>query len=362
MKKILTVVGTRPNFIKITQFPRALKNYPEIEYRLCHTGQHFDKNMSDIFFKELKIPEPDYYLGIKPSTTVTQLAEIMQGLEKVIYDYKPDIVLVPGDVNSTFAAAFTAHKMDIPVGHIESGLRSFDRTMPEENNRILTDAISEYLFITEDSGMENLMNEGLDKEKIHFVGNTMIDTLVAYQENIDHSNILEKLTLKPSSYALMTMHRPATVDTNEGLQKLLLLIKEITVKMPLVFPVHPRTLKNLKAHNMLDEYETMNNLISCEPMGYLDFQNLTKNSKLVLTDSGGIQEETTFYKVPCITLRENTERPSTVDLGSNTLVYFDMERIINLVDDIIAKNYKKGAVPELWDGKATERIVDILVD
>lgn len=362
-KRILVVVGTRPNFIKITQFHLAAKRHPDIEYRLCHTGQHFDAKMSDIFFQELEIPPPDYHLDVKADSTVTQMARIMQGLETVINDFSPRMVVVPGDVNSTFAAALTAHKMGVKVAHLESGLRSFDRSMPEENNRILTDAIADVYFVTEKSGKENLLREGRDPSAIRFVGNTMIDTLIAFQDKIDRSSIRQDLELNGRPYALLTMHRPATVDNAKGLHMLLDLVREMCDALPVVFPIHPRTMKKINEFGLLGDFKSIECLKMTEPVGYLDFQNLTKNATVVVTDSGGIQEETTYYRIPCITLRANTERPCTVTLGTNTLLYFDQpdfEGFKRLFTSILDGKYKKGAVPPLWDGKATERIMAIL--
>ncbi|MFA7159775.1 MAG: UDP-N-acetylglucosamine 2-epimerase (non-hydrolyzing) [Kiritimatiellia bacterium] len=364
-KKILAVVGTRPNFIKITQFHLAARRYPYIEYRLCHTGQHFDAKMSDIFFQELEIPPPDYHLDVKADSTVTQMARIMQGLESVINDFSPRVVVVPGDVNSTFAAALTAHKMGVKVAHLESGLRSFDRSMPEENNRILTDAISDVYFVTEESGRENLIREGRAPDAIRFVGNTMIDTLIAFQQKIDRAPIRHALALANQPYVLLTMHRPATVDNAKGLRMLNALVREMCQALPVVFPIHPRTMKKINEFGLIGDFKSIERLKMTEPVGYLDFQNLVKNSAAVVTDSGGIQEETTYYRIPCITLRANTERPCTVTLGTNTLLYFDQpdfEGFKKIFASILDGKYKKGAVPPLWDGKATERIMAILHD
>lgn len=364
-KKILAVVGTRPNFIKITQFHLAARRYPDMEYRLCHTGQHFDAKMSDIFFQELEIPPPDYQLNVKADSTVTQMARIMQGLESVINDFSPAIVVVPGDVNSTFAAALTAHKMGVKVAHLESGLRSFDRSMPEENNRILTDAISDVYFVTEESGKENLIREGRAPSAIRFVGNTMIDTLIAFQEKIDRSPARMNFGLGSGPYVLLTMHRPATVDNANGLRILRDLVREMCKALPVVFPIHPRTMKNLNEFGLLEDFKSITRLKMTDPIGYLDFQNLTKHSTAIVTDSGGIQEEATYYRRPCITLRANTERPSTVKLGTNTLLYFDQpdfEGFKRLFASMLDGEYKKGVVPPLWDGKATERIMAILHD
>lgn len=360
-KKILVVIGTRPNFIKVTQFKRVAANYQNIDLKIVHTGQHFDEKMADVFFKQFNLI-PDYFLNI--STTVSansQIAEIMVKLEQLITnEFKPDLMMVVGDVNSTLAASVAANKLNIKIAHVESGLRSYDKTMPEEHNRILTDKITNYFLITEQSGWDNLIKEGVDEKQMLFVGNTMIDTMVAFQQNIESSVILQKLNLTTKSYILMTMHRPATVDDKSELQKLLELIKYIAQSHKIVFPVHPRTLKNMEKFELKKEFESIKELIFTEPLDYFAFQKLIKYSQFILTDSGGIQEESTFLKVPCLTLRENTERPITCTIGSNTLVEFNNNAIKSYIDSIIKGTYKKGAIPPLWDGKATERIFEKL--
>ncbi len=359
-KKLLTIVGTRPNIIKITQFNRVVQQYPHLTHKLLHTGQHYNHNMSDVFFEELHLPQPDYRIQADTTTVITQMAQIMQGIEKVVLDYKPDLMLVVGDVTSTLAAALVANKTQTPLAHIESGLRSFDRDMPEEINRILTDAITDIFFVTEQSGLDNLAKEGKDAAHVHFVGNTMIDTLVASDAQIQASHILKTLNLQPQQYALMTMHRPGNVDTAEGLGKLLAIITELSQDLSIVFPVHPRTLNRFKEFGMYEQVSQNKNLILCEPIGYLDFQKLILHARYVITDSGGIQEETTFRKVPCLTLRPNTERPSTLHTGSNTLLHFDQQKILDTVASIQAGTYKSCQVPPLWDGKATERIFAVI--
>ena len=360
-KKILVVIGTRPNFIKVTQFKRVAANYQNIDLKIVHTGQHFDEKMADVFFKQFNLI-PDYFLNI--STTVSansQIAEIMVKLEQLITnEFKPDLMMVVGDVNSTLAASVAANKLNIKIAHVESGLRSYDKTMPEEHNRILTDKITNYFLITEQSGWDNLIKEGVDEKQMLFVGNTMIDTMVAFQQNIESSVILQQLNLTAKSYILMTMHRPATVDDKSELQKLLELIKYIAQSHKIVFPVHPRTLKNMEKFELKKEFESIKELIFTEPLDYFAFQKLIKYSQFILTDSGGIQEESTFLKVPCLTLRENTERPSTCTIGSNTLVEFNNNAIKSYIDSIIKGTYKKSAIPPLWDGKATERIFEKL--
>lgn len=360
-QKILIVVGTRPNFIKVTQFEKAFASYPEhFEYRLLHTGQHYDPNMSKVFFEQLKLREPDYYLGISQGTPAAQMGEIMIALSGIFAEWRPDLVIVVGDVNSTFAAALTANKHNIKIAHLESGLRSNDREMPEEINRILTDKITDHFFITEQSGWDHLRAEGKGEDQMHFVGNTMIDTLVAFDEAIQASPIGEQLGITNRPFVLMTMHRPSNVDHEEGLQKLLTLIRYICVDYTLVFPIHPRTTSRFRQFGLWEELNTIENLILGEPMDYLAFQKLISDCAFVLTDSGGIQEETTFRQVPCLTLRENTERPVTIILGTNELAKFELDELKPQIDRIRKGTYKKGQIPPKWDGKATERIVEVL--
>ncbi|HXB11301.1 MAG TPA: UDP-N-acetylglucosamine 2-epimerase (non-hydrolyzing) [Bacteroidia bacterium] len=358
-KRILIVVGTRPNFIKVTQFPSIVKGYGNLECKIVHTGQHFDDAMSSVFFKQFNM-QPDIFLNIKPGTVVSQMAAIMLELEKTVIDYKPDLIIVPGDVNSTLAAALVANKMNIPLAHLESGLRSYDNTMPEEFNRVLTDNMANYFFVTEQSGYDSLIQEGHKKEAIHFVGNTMIDTMVAFAGQIEQCDILERFELTPKKFVLMTMHRPATVDSAEGLTKLSNLITYITKKYKLVFPIHPRTIKNLEKHGLYDKLKTNKNLVLSGPLDYFAFQKLVKESLLIITDSGGIQEESTFLQIPCLTLRPNTERPVTVTLGTNELIPFDEKLIEDRIQKIENGTNKKGTVPPMWDGRATERIVKVL--
>ncbi len=360
--KILTIVGTRPNFIKVTQFNKHL-NRPDLglTHKIVHTGQHYDDKMSNIFFEQFRL-KPDFWLNIKPASPNTQIANIMLKLEEVIKEEQPDLMLVVGDVNSTYAAAITAHKCGVPFGHIESGLRSLDMGMPEENNRLLTDLISNYFFITEQSGWDNLKNSGKDESTMFFVGNTMIDTLVAFDPEIEASDILAQNNLTKGEFVLMTMHRPATVDNKKGLEDLLEIIRSITKKTKLVFPIHPRTLARLKSFDLENDLRSIDNLVLTGPMDYFAFQKLIKYSKYVVTDSGGIQEETTFRQVPCLTLRLNTERPSTITLGTNTLVKLDVEELKGYIDQIENGTYKKGSIPPMWDGKATERIAEAILN
>jgi UDP-N-acetylglucosamine 2-epimerase (non-hydrolysing) len=358
-KKILIVIGTRPNFIKITQFKKEAKKFLNLEIKVVHTGQHYDTKMADVFFEQFKLV-PDYFLNITPSTANKQMAEIITKLEDVLLDYKPNWVIVVGDVNSTFAAALTANKLGIKIAHLESGLRSFDKSMPEEHNRILTDAISDMFFVTEQSGMDNLLQEGKTHKNTFMVGNTMIDTMVAFSKEIEDSKILAKIGIKKHEFVLMTMHRPATVDTKEGLQKLIQLIEGVTEKFKVVFPIHPRTVSSMEYFDLHERLKQNKNLVITEPLDYFSFQKLIKESKFIITDSGGIQEETTFLQIPCLTLRSNTERPITVTLGSNELMPFDIEKIKKKINTIVNGTYKAGKIPKYWDGKSTERIIKIL--
>jgi UDP-N-acetylglucosamine 2-epimerase (non-hydrolysing) len=360
MKKILVIIGTRPNFIKVTQFKKvALKNNHEL--KIVHTGQHFDDKMANVFFKQFNLT-PDYFLDTTQGLGREELiSEITKGIEKLIdTTFKPDLMVVVGDVNSTLAGANAAKNSGIRLAHLESGLRSFDETMPEELNRILTDKISDYFFVTEQSGYDHLISEGHTKESIFFVGNTMIDTMVAFNKEIEASSILSDLKLTEKEFVLITMHRPATVDNAEGLRKLLDILKEVNKKYKIVFPVHPRTTKNIAYLGLKEEFETIQGLIFTEPLDYFSFQKLIKYSKFILTDSGGIQEESTFLKVPCFTLRPNTERPITCTLGTNTLVPFEVSTILNYISQVESGTYKKGQVPPLWDGKATERVFEAI--
>lgn len=360
-KRIYILIGTRPNFIKVTRFKSVAKSlYPGIEIQIIHTGQHYDEKMADVFFKQFKL-EPDYFLNITPASANKQIAEILVKLEDLITSIgKPDVFLVPGDVNSTLAGALFANKHNIKLGHIESGLRSFDRTMPEEINRILTDELSDHYFVTEPSGLHHLKSENRNENAIHYVGNTMIDTMLAFESEIDASKVLTDLNLHKNEFILMTMHRPATVDSKEELTKLIELISIVSKKYKVVFPIHPRTIKNAKDFGLYDLFNGNSRLISTEPLDYFAFQKLIKECAFIITDSGGIQEESTFQQKPCLTIRPNTERPVTVDEGTNTLLTFDLEILQNHIKQIEEGTYKKGKIPHLWDGKATERILSIL--
>ncbi len=361
MKKILSVVGARPNFIKIAPLAKAFKKYrKEVKHLLCHTGQHFDQRMSEIFFEELQMPRPDFNLGVGGGSHAEQTARIMLELEKVLLAEKPDLVVVPGDVNSTLAASLVASKMSIPIAHVEAGLRSFDKTMPEEINRIVTDVVSDFLFVTEHSGMHNLRDEGMDDSKIFFVGNTMIDTLESHYEAVEACDITHRLKLEKGAYITATFHRPSNVDDRENLSDLMETLSRLARQRPLVFPVHPRTRKNIEAFGLEDKIP--DSLMLTEPMGYIEFLSLMRYAELVITDSGGIQEETTYMGVQCITVRKNTERPVTIDVGTNHLVGVSMEKVEKTAMDILGGTTKPGRIPELWDGKAAKRIASIIMD
>jgi UDP-N-acetylglucosamine 2-epimerase (non-hydrolysing) len=360
MIKVLSVVGARPNFMKVAPFHRALLRNGAFEPKIVHTGQHYDEKMSDVFFRQLEMPKPDIYLGVGSGSHAQQTARVMTAFEKVVLNEKPDLVVVVGDVNSTLACSLVAAKLHIPVAHVEAGLRSFDRTMPEEINRIVTDSISDFLFVTEQSGLDNLRNEGVPDEKVFFVGNIMIDSLTHFREKAAQTSILEELKVKPLSYVLMTMHRPANVDQEQGLRAILETIEGIAADKQVVFPVHPRTRQRFADFGLADRLGALNNLVLVEPLGYLEFLRLMEHAMVVVTDSGGIQEETTYLGVPCLTLRPNTERPVTVEMGTNELMELNPQRILTRVRAIAGGERSCGTVPLLWDGKAAERIVQVL--
>ncbi len=361
-KKILVVIGTRPNYMKVTRFKQVAASYPWIDLRIVHTGQHYDVNMADVFFSQFGLT-PDYFLSVPAAGANALMAEIMLRLEQLmVKDFIPDLLVVVGDVNSTLAASLVANNMKIKLAHVESGLRSFDRSMPEEINRILTDELADLFFVTEPSGIQNLSAEKKDSSKIYFVGNTMIDTLSAFTDRINESDIIQKLDISNAEYVLMTIHRPATVDFEIGLKKLLELIEYLAIRYKVVFPIHPRTVNNLKKFGLYDKLISNKNLIVSEPLDYFAFQKLVKHCKVILTDSGGIQEESTWLSVPCLTLRPSTERPVTCDVGTNTLLPFDLDIIRKYISEIEKGTYKKGQIPEKWDGRATERIFDVIAE
>ena len=362
-KTIVSVVGARPNFLKVAPLHRQFARIPlQIKSILVHTGQHYDFSMSESFFQDLELPQPHYHLGVGSGTHSTQTARIMRRFEKVIRNERVDGVVVFGDVNSTLACALVCAKERIPLAHVESGLRSFDKSMPEEVNRKLTDQVSDLLFVTEQAGVDNLSSEGIPTGNIHLVGNIMIDELIRSMEKSSRSPVLLELNVSPKTYFLMTMHRADTVDNPEKLQHLAKLIQAISLKTPVIFPLHPRTqrnLKNLAIYKMLRKNPSVH---LTEPKRYLDFLQLVRNSLAVLSDSGGIQAETSYLGVPCLTLRDCTEQPVTVELGTNTLVGLDSERILTWIDTIIHHRYKSGRPIPWWDGKTAERITRIMLE
>ncbi len=362
MKKILSVVGARPNFMKVAPLHRSFLKYQGvIRHKIVHTGQHYDRAMSKIFFEELELPNPDFYLGVGSGSHAEQTAKIMMEFEKVLLAERPDCVVVVGDVNSTVACSLVAAKMDIAVAHVEAGLRSFDRTMPEEINRIVTDSISDMLFVSESSGAVNLRREGVAKEKVFFVGNVMIDSLVYYREKARRSTLRNQLELNGKPYVLVTLHRPSNVDERANLDKIIEALALLSEEASVVFPIHPRTKKMLVEYGLQPKVDVLSNIKLLDPVGYLDFLSLMENAHLVLTDSGGIQEETTFLGVPCLTLRTSTERPVTCDVGTNELCGEDLRLALKRGLEILYGKKKAGMIPDLWDGKAAQRIVEIMI-
>lgn len=408
--RIMTVVGARPNFMKAAPIiaaiekhnqkpPRPTKSgkagfHPRIDHILVHTGQHYDEVMSDQFFSDLRMPEPDIHLGVGSGSHATQTAEVLRQFEKVLLDSRPDMMIVVGDVNSTVACALAAAKLPSSssftrplVIHVESGLRSFDRTMPEEHNRVVTDHLADVLFVTERSGLVNLRREGIPAKRVHFVGNTMIDTLLAFQEKAESSNVLDELGLRSATcsnatrgkvlpYALLTLHRPANVDDRDSVMKILDGLTELAAKMPIIFPAHPRTAKKFEEFGLLNltghgsERSQGGHTLGganatgirvVSPRGYLDFVCLMKNARIVVTDSGGIQEETTCLNVPCVTVRENTERPVTIESGTNILAGVESRGIRKAIRLQLSRHKKRSERPEKWDGKSAHRIVEFLV-
>ncbi len=405
MINLLSVVGARPNFMKIASIISAINEYNnliqnsklKIQHLLVHTGQHYDESMSKSFFRDLNLPKPDIYLGVGSASHAVQTAEIMKRFEPVLLEHRPEVVILVGDVNSTAACALVASKIEYSapnselrtpnlrrkplIAHVEAGLRSFDRTMPEEINRIVTDSLSDFLFITEESAKHNLRREGVSGDKIFFVGNTMIDTLLKHREKAQRSKILEEMGLIDSQlktqhsnlipYGVLTLHRPSNVDQKETFQNILQALKEVAKHLPIIFPAHPRTINRIKEFSFGKYFDFIslnskpkiqNSKIVClEPLGYLDFLRLISSAKLVLTDSGGIQEETTVLGIPCLTLRENTERPITIKEGTNRLVGSDGRKIIKEAFNVLKTTAYKRKIPNLWDGMAAKRIIEILI-
>ena len=359
MKKVLHIVGARPNFMKVAPIHRAISERGVLQQCLVHTGQHYDVKMSDVFFTDLGMPAPDIHLGIGSGSHAEQTAKVMLELEKVFLGEKPDLVSVVGDVNSTLAAALVAVKMHIPIAHVEAGLRTFDNRMPEEVNRILTDRISDLLLTPSADADTNLIREGLEPSRIRLVGNVMIDSLLGARDKALKLSTLTDLGLSPRAYAVCTLHRASNVDDAKVLSGLLSALAHVAQRLPVVFPVHPRTRKRLSELGLTPTLERTPGLRLVDPMGYLEFLALTSQARLVFTDSGGLQEETTVLGIPCLTVRENTERPITVDVGTNLVVGTDPIRIQQAADRIIDGHAKKGRVPDYWDGRSGERIARV---
>jgi UDP-N-acetylglucosamine 2-epimerase (non-hydrolysing) len=354
--RIVYIVGTRPNFVKTAPVIGAMRErHPEGRHAIVHTGQHYDRLMSEVFLEELGVPAPDHMLEVGSGTHAEQTARTMERLEPVLGEERPDLVVVPGDVNSTLAAALTAVKMGIPVAHIESGLRSFDLTMPEEVNRIVADRFAAHLFLHSEEASENLRAEGIPEQRMHMVGNTMIDTVVALEDRFRAAGTAARLGVEPGSYVLVTLHRPALVD-GELLAATVAQLAALAREMPIVFPVHPRTRKMMEG--LQSDHP---GLLLSEPLGYLDFLSLLADAGAVLTDSGGIQEETTYLGVPCFTLRANTERPVTIRAGTNTLLGLDPAAIAGIPAALAERGEAPYEPPPFWDGRAAERIADVLL-
>jgi UDP-N-acetylglucosamine 2-epimerase (non-hydrolysing) len=354
------VVGARPNFMKVAPLLEAAAHYPDIHSLLLHTGQHYDERMSALFFTELGLPRPDIFLGIGSGSHAVQTARVMLAFDEVLDTNPTDLVVVVGDVNSTLACALVAVKRGIPVAHIEAGLRSGDRRMPEEINRILTDQISDHLFTTERLADRNLQAEGIPAERIHFVGNVMIDTLMHHREQARQSDILSRLKQTAGHYAVCTLHRPSNVDTHAAAQNTLEAVEMLAERLPVVMPLHPRTKAKWEQFQLIERLQNCPKVQIIEPLGYLDFLTLMDQARVVFTDSGGIQEETTVLGVPCLTFRENTERPITVTEGTNRLIGLDPCRLAVALEELLQGKGPTGKIPELWDGRAAERILAIL--
>jgi UDP-N-acetylglucosamine 2-epimerase (non-hydrolysing) len=359
--RIMVIVGARPNFMKAAPLMDKMRRFHDyLEPMLVHTGQHYDQQLSGLFFEELKLPQPDLYLGVGSGSHAMQTARVMIEFERAVGENPPHLLVVVGDVNSTLACALVAAKCHIPVAHVEAGLRSFDMSMPEEINRILTDRISDFLFVTESSGYQNLVHEGVDEDKIFFVGNVMIDSLETHLQLARQRPVLNTLGLKEKEYALLTLHRPDNVDDQKSLMQLVEALTVISRKIPVIFPCHPRTRLNIEKYS-LSSYFDDSRFRLVEPLGYLDFLKLESEATMVLTDSGGVQEETTILNVPCLTLRRNTERPITVTDGTNELVGPYPEKIIAAAERILSGNIKAGQAPKYWDGRAADRIAEIFL-
>ena len=363
--KVINVVGARPNFMKMAPIIEAMNRHPDqIEHLLVHTGQHYDQQMSKAFFDDLGMPKPDIDLGVGSGSQAEQTGKVMMAFERVCEQEQPDLVMVVGDVNSTMACTITAKKLGIRVAHVEAGLRSRDMSMPEEINRLCTDVLCDDLYTTDRIAGENLRKEGVDEEKIHFVGNVMIDTLLKHRQMAAALDLRQKWGLKPGQFATLTLHRPSNVDDKAVLQGVLEALHEIASKLPIVFPIHPRTRKMVDQFNFghfFNQGEKVEGIWLTEPLGYLEFLHLNMQAGLVLTDSGGLQEETTVLGVPCITMRSNTERPITCEVGTNIMVGNRPEAILAAARQILDGKVKQGSIPEKWDGHAAERIVEHLL-
>lgn len=363
---VFLVAGARPNFMKVAPVHKALTASSKFSVTLVHTGQHYDEELSDVFFRDLGLPAPGITLEVGSGSHGVQTARVLERFEKAVVEGQPDLVIVVGDVNSTIACALAAGKVVYSSGHrprvahVEAGLRSFDRSMPEEINRVLTDAISDFLFTTEESANRNLAREGIPANRVFFVGNVMIDTLLEQADRTAALRVWETLGLKERAYAVLTLHRPSNVDDPKSLTTLVETLRRVGTKIPVVFPAHPRTVNRLHDFGLRETIRDDDGLWLRSPMGYLEFLSLMSRARLVLTDSGGIQEETTILGIPCLTLRENTERPATVTQGTNTLVGTDSQKILDAIERILAGGVKPAGVPELWDGKAAQRIVQVL--
>ena len=356
MKKIISVVGTRPNFIKMQSVVKELSKKSRFRSFFVHAGQHYDYEMSKIFFEDLDLPVPDFFLQPKRTNTVVQICSMMEEFDRIIESVEPDLVVVTGDVNSSLACALVAGKRHIPLAHIESGLRSFDKKMPEEINRILIDKLSQLLFVTEKSALENLSNEGFDSNKIHFVGNTMIDSLVMLMPKIKNKKAHENYALMPNNYGVVTFHRPSNVDDEKKLHDLIKELNFLSKSIHLIFPVHPRTNEKINSLGL----SLSDKIIATKPLSYIEFMSLVSDSKFVITDSGGIQEETTYLGIQCYTLRDNTERPITIDIGSNTLVGSISKKAFRKINSLINENSKSSLIPQKWDGKSSKNVISII--
>lgn len=366
MRQLACVVGARPNFMKMAPLLRALDEYPDCRATLIHTGQHYDSQLSDVFFDDLGMRRPDIHLEVGSGKHGAQTARVIEKMEEVLErgaaDGRPyDRLVVVGDVNSTMAATLAAVKLGVPVAHVEAGLRSFDRTMPEEINRIVTDSLSDMLLVSEPAGLENLRREGHDDGHVHLVGNIMIDTLRRQLPAARQADVLTRLGLEPGTYGIVTLHRPSNVDRAETLGPLVEVLADISRQLKIVFPVHPRTTARLADFGLLGKIEAAPGIIQQPPLGYLEFLALTSQAKVIVTDSGGLQEESTALGIPCLTMRENTERPITVTEGTSTLIGSDADKLRRCLQQVMDGRYKQGRCPDLWDGKAAQRIAQVIM-